>query len=309
MIGKYVNAEELKRLLSSLSVVLVALALAALFAGIIVPGMRNANKPATPEPASPVIGEPGWLDPTEYPPQISRLIPPTDPKTLLQPSSELLTRGKKLFVQNCAQCHGETGHGDGAGAANMNPMPRNFTNAAGWTNGYDLPSVYKTLSEGIKNSSMAAFDFLSRRDRMALAHYVQSMGAFQHGGGSATAEAALSKELAAPGEKTLNKIPVSLAMAKLQNEFHAHSPLAAAPDDFSEEAQLLRRVIVDGQRAAESFAVSASGSANIKELAQSLTANAPGNGFSTRIALLGPSEWKTLREVILRRLGRDAKTM
>jgi hypothetical protein len=44
MIEKYVDAEELKRLLSTLLAVLGGLVIAGLFASIVVPGLRNANK-------------------------------------------------------------------------------------------------------------------------------------------------------------------------------------------------------------------------------------------------------------------------
>jgi mono/diheme cytochrome c family protein len=307
MIEKYVNAEELKRLLSSLVVLLGILVIAGLFASIVVPGLRNANRLETPTPVSPVIGEPGWLDPTEYPPERGRVIPPLDPQTLIQKSPELIARGKTLFAQNCIQCHGETGRGDGIGAANMNPRPRNFAHPAGWINGSGLPAIYKTLSEGVKNSSMAAFDYLSRSDRMALAHYVQSLGSFTHESGSSEATAALSKELAAPGEKTPNKIPVSMAMAKLEREYHAPALLAVDPDDSSEEARILRRVIIDQHRAAETLSGSSLWRTGLKELAGSLVSGAPGNGFSTSVAVLSPSEWKILQGAIVKRLGSTTK--
>src|SRR5258706_7338203 len=41
-----------------------------------------------------------------------------------------LEAGRKLFGENCAQCHGETGKGDGPGRQSMNPktpLPANFT--------------------------------------------------------------------------------------------------------------------------------------------------------------------------------------
>ena len=83
MIEQYVDKQELKRLLSSLLVVVGALVIAGLFASIVVPGLRNANKPQTPAAVAPAVGESGWLNPTEFPPQKGRAIPPVDPKILM----------------------------------------------------------------------------------------------------------------------------------------------------------------------------------------------------------------------------------
>ncbi len=300
MIEKYVNAEELRRLLSSLLVFVGALAIGGLFAVIVVPGLRNANKPEVPTPMNPVGGQPGWLDPTEFPPERGRSIPPVDPATLIKASPDLMAKGKSLFDRNCIQCHGASGHGDGTASSTMNPRPRNFTSPDGWTNGYNLPAIFKTLSTGVTGTSMASFDYLTKRDRMALAHYVQSLGAFSHETASSEAMAALSKELAAPGERTPNRIPVSMAMAKLEEEFSAHPPLASAPDDHSPEAQLIRRVVVDRSRAAQTLAGSSSWRAGPKELAASILPGAPGNGFSVSAATLSAAEWQALQAGLLK---------
>jgi mono/diheme cytochrome c family protein len=304
MIERYVNAEELKRLLSSLLVFLGALAIAGLFAVLVVPGLRNANKPETPTPMSPVGGVPGWLDPTEFPPERGRVIPPVDPKALIASSPELLAQGKSLFTANCEQCHGEQGHGDGPAAATMNPRPRNFTSPDGWTNGYTLPAIYKTLSLGVPNTSMASFDYLSRKARMALAHYVQSLGSFPHGTGTPEALAALSKELAAPGEKTPNRIPVSMAMAKLEQEFAVASALAVAPEDHSRGAEVFRRIIRNPARAAQALAGSEKWRKGPAELAASILPGAPGNGFSESAATLTAGEWEELQAELLKLTGR-----
>jgi cytochrome c oxidase cbb3-type subunit III len=37
-------------------------------------------------------------------------------------------QGKKLYGQYCASCHGQSGKGDGAAAAALNPKPRDHTN-------------------------------------------------------------------------------------------------------------------------------------------------------------------------------------
>jgi mono/diheme cytochrome c family protein len=303
MIEKYVNTEELRRLLSSLLVFLGALLIAGLFAIIVVPGLRNANQPETPTPVNPVVGEPGWLDPTEFPPERAREIPPVDPQAVIASSPELVARGKELFAGNCVTCHGELGHGDGSAAGTMNPRPRNFTSPNGWTNGYDLPAIFMTLSQGVKGTSMAAFDYLPKRDRMALAHYVQALGALPHGTGSPHALEALSKELASPGERTPNKIPVSMAMAKLEEEFSPPPPLVVPPEDHSPGAEVLRLVVIDPARAACTLAGSPSWRIGPKGLAASILPVTPRNGISVITATLGPSEWQDLQVELVKRMG------
>lgn len=300
MIDKYVNGEELKRLLSTLVVILTAIAIGGLFAMILVPGLRNANRPETPTPVNPAVGEPGWLDPAEFPPERGRVIPPVDPQTLIAASSELTARGKDLFATNCVPCHGEQGLGDGAAAVTMNPRPRNFSSPDGWKSGYTLPAIYRTISTGSPGTSMATFDYLSRKDRMALAHYVQSLGAFPHGSGNPGALEALSKELAAPGEKTPNKIPVSTAMARLEQEFTAARPLAVTPDDHTPGAEIFRRVVQDPIRAAQALAASGEWRKGPSELADGILHAAPGNGFSANVAALTADEWKSLHDALMK---------
>lgn len=302
MIEKYVDAEELKRLLSSLVIILGCLIIAGLFASIVVPGLRNANKPEAPPSVTPAVGETGWLDPTEFPQQKGSIIPPVDPKTLMEPSPQLVARGKELFESNCVACHGPMGHGDGPAAATMTPHPRNLSSPGGWTNGFDLPNIFKTLREGVKGTSMASFDYLSKKDRMGLAHYVQSLGAFSHQPANPQAMEALSKELAAPGEKIPNRIPVSKAMAKLEEEYSPPPALAAAPDDHSPGAEVLRKAVVDPSRAARVLAGSQSWRTNPKELAASILVAAPANGFSATAASLSNSEWQALHAELLKRI-------
>jgi len=304
MIEKYVDAEELKRLMSTLLVVVGALLIAALFASIVVPGLRNANKPAAPTPVKPVVGEPGWLDPAEFPPERGREIPAVDPAALLAASPELLARGKDTFGPNCATCHGASGKGDGPAAGTMKPVPRNFSQPGGWTKGSDLAAVFRTLSEGVPGTSMNAFDYLSKRDRMALAHYVQSLGDFAHPASSPESMEALSKLLAAPGEKTPNRIPVSMAIGKLAQEFSSPEPLAVLPGDRSAEAEILRRVVADGQRAAQTLSGTSLWHTGPEDLASVILGNAPGNGFSVEAAALSPAEWQVLFEGLRRHAPR-----
>jgi mono/diheme cytochrome c family protein len=307
VIEKYLDAGELKRLLSGLMVVLGAILIGGLFAITVVPGLRNANRPEAPTPVSPVVGEPGWLDPAEFPPERGRVVPPVDPAALMAPSPELTGRGQDLFRQNCVPCHGDSGRGDGPAAATMSPRPRDLSGAAGWKNGYDLPGIFRTLTGGIPGTSMAPFDFLSKRDRMALAHHVQALGTFPHGEGSREAVEALSRDLAAAGEKTPNRIPVSLAMARLAREFGPPPPLLATEDDRRPGAEVLRRIVSDPARAALALAGSDAWRAGPADLSASILPGTPGNGFAVSTATLSPAEWQALQEELLALLPRGER--
>lgn len=302
MIEKYVDAEELKRLTSMLVAVVGCLIIAGLFAIIVVPGLRNANKPASPSPVAPVVGESGWLNPEEFPAQRGSVIPPVDPKTLIEPSPELVMRGKSLFEKNCAQCHGPLGRGDGPAASTMNPKPRDFANSAGWKNGPHIPGIYKTISEGIRGTSMSSFDYISRRDRMALVHFVQSLESFPRAASDRKVMEALAETLASAGETVPNRIPVSAAMARLIEDYEDPPPLAIAQTDQGEGAAILRRILKDPERAARFLVRSQSWKAGSQALASSVLLNTPGNGFSTVSATLNESEWRELYAELLKRV-------
>ena len=302
MIEKYVDSEELKRLLSTLGGVLSCIIIGGLFASIVVPGLRNANKPAAPAAVAPVMRETGWLNPAEFPPQRGMVIPPVDPATLMTPSAELTGRGKTLYEANCTACHGPQGRGDGPAAGTMNPKPRNLSSPDGWKNGYHAPAIFKTLKEGIAGTSMASFDYLSKKDRMALVHYVQSLGAFSHDTASSESMDALSRELASAGEKIPNRIPVSMAMARLEEEFAAPPPLAIEMGDQSPAAGLLRKVIADPARASQFLTQSSAWRISDRDLARSVVLEMPANGFSTCSAALSTDEWKTLQSELLKKV-------
>lgn len=153
---------------------------------------------------------------------------------------------------------------------------------------------------GVPGTSMASFDYLSRKDRMALAHFVQSLGAFPHEAGSPQALESLSKELATPGERTPNKIPVSMAMAKLEQEFTTAWPLTIAPEDHSPGAEIFRRVVCVPSRAAQILTVSEKWRESPAELAASVLPDAPGNGFAVSAATLNAEEWKQLHAELIK---------
>lgn len=287
MIDAYVSREELRRLLAGLVAVVGAILLWAIFAMLIVPGGRNANRPPTDTSLAPPAGESGWLDVTEYPPARGYEVPPLDPNAVMTATPEMLARGRALFVRNCTACHGDAGRGDGPASRTLNPRPRDLTSAAGWKNGPGMSAMFHTLGSGIAGSAMVAYDFLGKSDRMALVHFAQSLGRFPRPPEAAGVVADLAKELGAPGERVPNRIPVTEARARLATEYTPARPLAAV-------GPVSQRAIADGARAAAVLAGAAGWRAGPVPLAMMVTAGIPGNGFRPEAALLTADEWQAL---------------
>ena len=51
------------------------------------------------------------------------------------------------YTATCAPCHGETGAGDGAAAATLEPKPASFADASFWAE-HDDAHVMKVIKEG-----------------------------------------------------------------------------------------------------------------------------------------------------------------
>ncbi|MBI2833330.1 MAG: c-type cytochrome, partial [Acidobacteria bacterium] len=109
------------------------------------------------------------------PPFLETPVPPRPAK-----SAELVERGRTVYMQNCVQCHGETGKGDGFGAPFLVPPPRDFTATEykfrSTTSG-SLPTdedLFRTISRGANGTGMPPWQYLlNDEDRWALVEYVK----------------------------------------------------------------------------------------------------------------------------------------
>ncbi len=290
MIDQYVSPQEFKRLMSALLAVLCFIAVALFFGFMVVPGMRYQARTSDDVAVQPVQGDAGWLDPTDYLPSRKQVIPPIDPKTVMEPTPELLARGKALFDQTCATCHGQSGHGDGPGGKGLSPPPRDFTTNANWKNGTHIEDVYKTLEEGIKGTSMASYNYLTKKDRMSLVHYVRSLGSFDHGSSSPEALAALAKLFASSGEEIPNRIPVKRAVEILIAEYKPLRPQYRC--DFDSE---FATAVTDAERAQRTLSLAKPHVTSDAELAQEIANQTPHNGFEVGVQAFSAQRWNQLR--------------
>jgi len=138
-----------------------------------------------------------------------------------------LADGRTLYLENCGQCHGESGRGDGLGRESMNPKtppPANFTDAE-FMAGLSPFKAYNTATFGIDNTAMASFAALSDEQRWQVAFYVMSLR--------------FSPEAAASGETLIQR-------KKIAPELTSVATLATHSDDqlreklkasFDQEAQ------------------------------------------------------------------------
>jgi mono/diheme cytochrome c family protein len=96
-------------------------------------------------------------------------------KNPLQPSEAALKSARSLYGENCAQCHGDTGKGDGPEGRKYDPKPADFTDAQHMNTVTDGALFYQ-ISQGRK--PMPAFKKRMTEDqRWQLVLLVRSLAA------------------------------------------------------------------------------------------------------------------------------------
>jgi mono/diheme cytochrome c family protein len=241
-------------------------------------------------------------DPTIFATTVGKPTPGLDLKPLFAATPAMVAHGQQLFETNCAMCHGAAGKGDGAAAVALTPKPRDFTSPAGWTVGYTIADIYQTLTEGVKGSAMPAFDALSPADRFAVAHFVQSVGKFDHHDNvAAEIQQVDARYHLGEGPRGPNKVAVPIVMSHMAAEYHAPPPVGMPPAaDRSASAELRRRLVADPVRAAEVLAQVADWRTNVEDLTRVATAGAPGNGFRPAVADLTAAQWKAFHDELVK---------
>src|SRR5207253_10601852 len=91
-----------------------------------------------------------------------------------------LVRGAALYQEQCAQCHGPTGRGDGPKAKHLQgPPPASLADRDAMSTVSPL-DVYRKITLGVAGTAMPQFEeTLSPEDRWAVATYVATLRADQ----------------------------------------------------------------------------------------------------------------------------------
>lgn len=93
----------------------------------------------------------------------------------------VLERGKRVYDEKCARCHGKAGQGDGPGAKVIKNKPRDFTMAVfkfRTTQSDGLPSdadLFRSLSDGFPAYGMQPFGDLPEEDRWAIVAHLKRL--------------------------------------------------------------------------------------------------------------------------------------
>ena len=90
---------------------------------------------------------------------------------------ESIAAGQKVFAQNCASCHGESGKGDGKMGAELKPPPANLVDAE-LKHGSSDGEIFTVIRDGVQKTAMKSFKSKLTTDQIwQVVNYVHSLGA------------------------------------------------------------------------------------------------------------------------------------
>jgi high-affinity iron transporter len=96
------------------------------------------------------------------------------PQALLQ-SPEARARGRKLYLEHCALCHGDQADGRGVRHSALNKPPQDFTDPA-WRRRMTPRHVFSVIREGSPGTAMPAWKIFDDTQTWDLTAYLLSVG-------------------------------------------------------------------------------------------------------------------------------------
>ncbi len=250
----------------------------------------------------PPIIEKSW--PTELEQKPGQKQEGVDVQKVSQANDEMISRGKELYDQNCASCHGETGKGDGPAGAALDPPPRNFLNEDGWVNGRRIFDMYKTIEEGIIENGMAAYAYMPVKDKFAMIHYIRTFaGHYPKPTEDELAQLDLEYNLS-EGTNIPPQIPISRAINILDEEnlgdkASTEVMLVYMKEDKDEKGyKLFDKYTKDKSRSLMTLYKTNIWRDNLNNFINIISSTITVNGFKTEIMNLKDEEWKTLQSYL-----------
>jgi cytochrome c oxidase cbb3-type subunit III len=89
----------------------------------------------------------------------------------------ILVRGREVYLDRCASCHGPTGKGDGPTAKTLKGPPVGNLTDAQWKHGDKPGDVLDVILNGVRDTQMPGWGhYLAPADAKAVAAYVYHLG-------------------------------------------------------------------------------------------------------------------------------------
>lgn len=239
----------------------------------------------------------------DIPFQSAAIIPPVDVKVVGRPSDSLIASGRAVYKANCASCHGDNGQGDGAGGAALNPKPRNFHSASGWTNGPKVSEIYRTLEEGIVKNGMASYNYLPAKDRFALAHLIRTWVPAPPVDAESELQNLETVYQLSKGQVRPAQIPVKKATQIVVQE---NAPVVTAVEKRTstrsgeQGAAVFARVVADPTKALTALTARGYRAGSVDELVRLVTADPVKIGFKAGVTRLSAEDWTALHQYLAR---------
>ncbi len=87
-----------------------------------------------------------------------------------------IAEGKMQYTKHCAECHGDTGKGDGEMADMSDPKPANLSDAE-WKHGSSDGEIFSVIHNGVKGTDMKPWGKkLTTTQMWDLVNYIRTLG-------------------------------------------------------------------------------------------------------------------------------------
>jgi mono/diheme cytochrome c family protein len=87
-----------------------------------------------------------------------------------------IAAGSKAYAKHCADCHGDSGKGDGMMGDDLDPKPPDLTDAD-WKHGSSDGEIFTVIQHGVKGTGMKAFaKKLTTHQTWDVVNYLRSIG-------------------------------------------------------------------------------------------------------------------------------------